>query len=178
MEINYQLSDRVFCRLKELRSVRRMRKMNYYYATAGLPVIAISAGVFILFATRQWLFGLWVVLMAGSFLARVKTFGRFYQDVFYPPGMDETARQVILTLTPEGLVEKTGGVTSFAPWSAVTGTDLMEDLLVISLASNQVVVIPGDTVQQPSPTPGEIKEAVTQWKAAFQEPDSAAGDEA
>lgn len=92
--------------------------------------------------------------------------------------MDETARQVILTLTPEGLVEKTGGVTSFAPWSAVTGTDLMEDLLVISLASNQVVVIPGDTVQQPSPTPGEIKEAVTQWKAAFQEPDTAAGDEA
>jgi hypothetical protein len=116
MEISCQLSDRVLYRRDELRAVRRMRKMNYYYATAGLPVIGVFAGVFICLNTGHWLVGLWVMLMAGSFLGRVKTYGRFYQSVFYPPGMDETARQVILTLTPEGMEEKTGGVTSFAPW--------------------------------------------------------------
>ncbi len=96
-----------------------------------------QAGIFIMLNTGHCLVGLWVMLMAGSFLGRVKTYGRFYQSVFYPPGMDETARQVVLTLTPEGMEEKTGRVTSFAPWSAVTGAELLEDLLVIGLASKQ-----------------------------------------
>ena len=38
--------------------------------------------------------------------------------------------------------EKSGGVTSFAPWSSVTEAGLLGDLLVIRLSGKQEAVIP------------------------------------
>jgi hypothetical protein len=165
MELNYNTSELVFGRRNEL-TIRIPGKLDYYYGRVALPMVAIFAGLMLLFTTKHDLIALWVMLIAGSFLAKVKSRDKLFHDIFYPPGLDPTPIPVTLTLTPEGLKEDCGGVTSFAPWNAVVGTDMLDDLLLVNLASNQVALVPRNPVGSPPMNLEEIRDEILRLKEA------------
>lgn len=171
MEISYNTSELVVSRRTELLT-RLPGKLDYYYARVALPIVAVFAGLMLLFTTRHDLLALGVMLIAGSFLAKVKSRDKLFHSIFYPPGQDSTPFPVTLLLTPEGLQEDCGGVTSFAPWHAVIDTNLLEDLLVINLASRQVAIVPRNPVGLPPLNLEVIQAEILRLKEAASLPDA------
>lgn len=165
MELIYHTSEALINRYNELTS-RKESKINYYYRATALPVIAIGAGLFILFSTRHDLVALWVMLMGGSFLAKVKSHATLYHLVFHPPGTDTTVRLVTLTLSPGGLKEEVSEVVSFAPWHTITNVLIFQDFLIVDLASHQKAIIPRHSEGLPSLKLEEIRDEILNLKEA------------
>ena len=165
MEFHYTTSDLVFCRRTEL-TLARISKINYYYKHAALPLVTLPAGIVLLFTTHYDLFALWVMLMAGSFLAKVKPYDRLYREICYPAGTDGTTMPVTLHLARDGMKEEVMGVSSFAPWGSVVDAVIMEDLLMIRLSSKQQALIPRRPVGMPELNLEEIRDHILRLKEA------------
>ncbi|MDB6072084.1 MAG: hypothetical protein JWL81_3255 [Verrucomicrobiales bacterium] len=166
MEIHYNTSESITLRLDGLTFDKPLKK-NYYYRVWGLPIISTVSGVLCMLFTRYDLYGLWLALISGSFLAKCKFRDRFYNDLFAPKSPEHSLmRETSLTISDKGLTEECAGVSSFAPWSAVTSARLFEEILVISLASGQRAIISGHNLLDPDLTITEIRDEILRQKAA------------
>ena len=74
--------------------------------------------------------------------------------------------------TPQGMEEKIGEVTCFAPWSSVTEAELLDNLLVIRLSSKQEAVIPGNPPYGPPLDLEEIRDFVVKSCSGFSSEDA------
>ena len=121
--------------------------------------------------TRYDLYGLWLALISGSFLAKCKFRDRFYNDIFTAKSPEHLLlRPTALTIADQGLTEACAGVSSFAPWAAVTSVSLVQEILVVSLASAQRAIISGHNLLDPDLTIKEIHDEILRRKAAAEAP--------
>jgi hypothetical protein len=135
-----------------------------YYRETALPVVLAGLAAYAAYLGAESPFLLLIALgftgITTALIYRWRSYDRWLHSTYFPPHLDRKQKLITLEIADDGLHEQHGDIVSFAPWHAVTGTAIQEDLLIIKLSNGHEAVLPRQSSGLPDLNLDEIRNEI------------------